>query len=288
MGIPTPPPRKANGPPLKEGMVAQKGLPTPQELGIPTPTNRKEFADYTKLAIKQKNEERRESIQEKLLAKKEASKFQAQASKETLPYYTKILDEDKAAKKIDLDTARMIKLIEKGNLPNPILYKMLKDAQEDSGGSKSLVSGAVGGLIKGGGVAGALGGAALGGALGGIISPIASLLGYYQRHTSPDTEEFEKLSANFISGVKNVFGGRISNFELQKYLESVPQLTNTDTGKKAIIRNIQLVNKAAHVRADAMKKVIKENDGIRPIDLALRVEEIAEPELDRLAKEFIG
>lgn len=228
--------------------------------------------------------------------REQIAKQQAASSKETLPYYNKILEEDKAAKKIDVDTERMIKLINKGRLPNPVFYKLAKDIDETVGPVSAALSGAAVGAKAGtffgrfGGLPGIIGGAAAGGLIGGTagvgIKALASAARWAQQ--TPDLQEFEKLSANFISGAKAIFGSRVTDQDLKAFMLTVPQLSNTDDGKRAIIRNIQLMNKASHVRANAMKKIIRANDGHRPANLSILVEEVAEPELDKIASEFIN
>ncbi len=267
----------------------------PQGQNIPAGLNPQQAMQLAQLGLQKQALAKKEERADQRLTKKQQFDVQKQADKETLPYYTKVIDEDKSAKKIDMDTARMIKLIEKGNLPNPIFYKFIKDMEEKGAtGAGAAAGAALGGKlgaatggVPGYGVGAAIGGA-LGGAAGSFLSPLASVIKYATINRSPDVEEFEKLSANFISGAKAIFGSRVTDNDLRAFMLTVPQLTNTEDGKKAIIRNIQILNKASHARANAMKRIIKENNGHRPIDLALQVEESASPELDKLSQEFIG
>ena len=83
-----------------------------------------------------------------------------------------------------------------------------------------------------------------------------------------------------------MFGSRITDADLKAFMAMVPTLMNTEAGKKSIIRNIQIASNATHARYRAMKELIKENGGKRPDNLALRVEERVEAELDQLAQQF--
>jgi hypothetical protein len=69
-------------------------------------------------------------------------------------------------------------------------------------------------------------------------------------------------------------------------MAQIPTLSNTDAGKKKIIHSMKIANDAEHIRADAMKEIIKENGGKRPFDLPLQVEERSKPEIEKLAEKF--
>jgi hypothetical protein len=91
---------------------------------------------------------------------------------------------------------------------------------------------------------------------------------------NPNTEEYAKLEADFLRDVRNVFpGGRITNYEIQAYLKTVPSLMNSPEGKKAIIRNRKLQNEAKRLRYDAYKDILRENDGRKPRNLSLLIDE---------------
>lgn len=104
---------------------------------------------------------------------------------------------------------------------------------------------------------------------------------------NPDSEEYAKLEADFLRDVKNVFpGGRISNFEVQSYLKTLPSLLNTPEGKKAIIRNKRLQNEAKKLRYDAYKDILKENKGKKPRNMGLLIDEKIGGRLSEIENEF--
>lgn len=250
-------------------------------------------------SLKEQELLRKEAIKQQVEDRKSQEKRQIQIDKETLPFYNEVLKEDKSAKEIDMTTGRMIKLIDKGKLPDNIYYKQLKDLEESltpfktigSSTSAGATAGAGAGFALGGPVGAAIGGLA-GAALGGLGGLVASRYPSEKRRQLleqfPDTEEFEKLSASFIKGAKALFGSRVTDQDLRAFMQTVPQLSNSEAGKKAIIKNIQLINEAAHVKANIMKKVIEANGGKRPANLQILVDELAGPELDRISQEFIG
>ena len=115
--------------------------------------------------------------------------------------------------------------------------------------------------------------------LGKIKIDLTSLL-------SPESQEFQKLSTDFIKDVKNVFGGRITDNEVKLFLQTIPNLSQSNKGKARVIRNLKLINNANMQKSKIMDAVIKNNGGIRPSDLEERVEESMDPILDKLAEEF--
>jgi len=103
---------------------------------------------------------------------------------------------------------------------------------------------------------------------------------------SPDSQEFEKLTVDFLRGARQIFGARVTNFEAQQFLRSIPSLMQTEEGKKRVIRNIKTLAQGAEIRSKEARKIIKENKGVPPLDLAEQVEERAEPKLERVYERF--
>jgi hypothetical protein len=250
--------------------------------------------EQQKQQFQQKLDFEREKLQTKQA--KDIEKFektvsvaeQREAAKETLPYYNSTLAMADAAKSSDKRLKNMEKLVEKGGLPVAGFYKLFKNLEESvpptyGATAGALLGGGIGSVIPG---AGTIAGAALGGAIGGLISPVATLLRYGQRQTSPNAEIFEKLSAEYIQNAKAIFGSRITDQDLKAFMAQIPTLENTDAGKKQIIGNMKAANKAAEVKAKTMREIIRENGGKRPADLQYLVEERAKPELDKIAAEF--
>lgn len=271
-------------------VVEQQPVIAPEVIEPVKPLTAKEKSSATK-------EEKKLAHEQKKLSDKE----QVEAQKETKKYYDKVLEVEKSAQEADNRLDRMSKLVEKGNLPFSSYYSLLKNLEEKvtpttGAGAGAVIGGALGGFAGGapslglgavpGSVAGGATGAAIGGAIGGLINPVVGVLRSIQRLTSPDTEEFEKLSNQFIGGAKAIFGSRVTDNDLKAFMAQIPTLSNTDEGKKKIIHSMKIANEAEHIRADAMKEIIKENGGKRPFDLPLQVEERAKPEIEKLAEKF--
>lgn len=206
-------------------------------------------------------QQRKELAEQKLSAAERKN-----IAQETKAEYDKIVSAEQASKNSDQRMARMERLINKGSLPIAALHNTFKEMSEHGVGGEVPI-------------------------LGGAFKAITRLVGGLGRSiqkgiTSRDTEEFEKLSADFIKDAKNIFGNRLTDTDVTLFLETVPSLAQTDNGKRAVIRNMKLMNDASHVKYKVMKDIIAANRGKRPANLAFLVEEQSKPELDALAEQF--
>jgi hypothetical protein len=101
-----------------------------------------------------------------------------------------------------------------------------------------------------------------------------------------DSQEFNKLSNEFLKNAKNIFGARITDNDVKMFMEMVPDLSQSREGKLAIIHNMKLYNEGIKIKKKASDQVVRENGGKLPFDYEARVEEIAAPALDALASRF--
>lgn len=252
----------------EEQLLAKKNLPSQQS---------KEQKMIEKEKIKEQREFEKEQKRIKLeddklnkIQEKERRGEQSAIDKETLPYYKDTLKAEKAAVSSDLRLSRMEELVEKGSLPISHFYRLFKNLSEADIGKTAPIVGPLAGLI-----------------VNPIINFIGGTLLAGQRSlTSTDTEEFEKLSNDFLKDVKDIFGARVTDGEVKRYLQTIPNLDQTDAGKMKVIRNLKSFNEIAKLRAKTMKDLIKENNGNRPKNLEILVDEKMAPILDEVALEF--
>jgi len=101
-----------------------------------------------------------------------------------------------------------------------------------------------------------------------------------------DSQELEKLSNDFLKSAKNVFGARLTNFDVETFFKTVPTLSQSKEGRARVIRNLQLFNNGALLKEKIMREVLKENKNIPPKDLMEQVSERMAPELDKIAQQF--
>jgi len=101
-----------------------------------------------------------------------------------------------------------------------------------------------------------------------------------------DTQEFNKITANFIRGAKAIFGSRVTEKELQYYLQTIPQMSNSPEGRQRVIDNLKKLYRGEREVLNTYKEILKENNGLPPNDLAEQVEERSEKKLDAIYKQF--
>lgn len=272
----------------------------PQETDqrIYTPEAQREFA---KIAQQEQGEQNKPSLAKAVKNVRQESESKGKADKQTVQYYHDLLKAGSAIKDNSKVLKRMKHLItEEGGLPIAAFYKLFKDVEEKISPAVTASAGAAIGSVLGGvagaaggpaAIPGALSGAAIGGgigtAVGAAVQPVVSLIRSAQTLTSPNTQEFEKLETQFLSGAKAIFGARITDTDLRAFLKSIPSLSQTDSGKLAIIRNMENFNKAAEIKADAAKKIHKLYGKV-PADFEIILDEMTKDQLDKLSDDFVA
>ena len=178
--------------------------------------------------------------------KKELFEQQKIINKEVHPFIKDVQHKAKGARENDIRLNRMEKLIETGKLNNPQFASLLKTVKH--------------GVF-------------------GLGIDLTNLL-------SPESQEFEKLSGDFVKNAKDIFGSRITDTDLKSFLATIPNLSQSNEGKVAVIRNLKLMNKAAEIREQVARQLLKQYDNRPPLDFEAQVDEIAKPQLDAIAAEF--
>lgn len=101
-----------------------------------------------------------------------------------------------------------------------------------------------------------------------------------------DAQEFNKLSQDFLKSAKDIFGSRLTNYDVNAFLQTVPELSQTDEGKQRIINNLKIFNEGALLRQHAIREVIRNNNGKRPANIEEQVDDIVNPQLEQLSEMF--
>lgn len=185
----------------------------------------------------------------KQLAKEERVK-EAGQQKESKEAYKKITKEYEVAKEQLSDLDRMKKLVKNGKLTNPILHSILNSVEEGLGGQL-------------------------------LHLPGINLHGF----ESYDAQEFAKLTARMLGGVKQVFP-KATNLDVQMFLKGIPNLSQSDEAKLRNISSMEKLIRAIEIKKKAADQIIKEY-GDYPPDLDLLVSERTESQIDKLYKEFV-
>lgn len=124
----------------------------------------------------------------------------------------------------------------------------------------------------------------IGSALYGATHPFTGQSGYWTK----ETQEFKKLQTEFLRNAKSIFGGRITNEEMRRYLDSIPSLSQSKEGRAQVLNDMKLMGQAAQLRDQAMSQIIRENNGIPPLDLRTRIEERIAPQLDEISRQYVA
>jgi len=100
------------------------------------------------------------------------------------------------------------------------------------------------------------------------------------------SQEFQKIAVNFLKDAKNIFGARVSNFEIEQFLKGIPSLSQSPEGRKRVIANLKRFErgKIEHQKAynDAYRSVLKENKGvIRPLD-SIKIQEMTDDKMEKV------
>lgn len=107
---------------------------------------------------------------------------------------------------------------------------------------------------------------------------------------SADSQEFVKIVNDFLSGAKNTFGARVTNFEVNRFLRRLPSLLNTEEGRRRVLRQMEIINQINNSYNQAILDEFDRAGGVRKIDYDVavrRAKKKIEPEKKRLQKEYV-
>jgi len=103
---------------------------------------------------------------------------------------------------------------------------------------------------------------------------------------SPGSQEYNKIVNNFVRNIKDIFGARISNQEMEQFMKTLPNLTQSPQGRKRIISNLKRVARVNSEYGKVAREILRENKGIPPLDIMDQVEDRMDKRLDKFAKMF--
>lgn len=106
---------------------------------------------------------------------------------------------------------------------------------------------------------------------------------------SPEEQLFVKTINDFTVKAKDSFGARVTNFELDRFMQRLPTMANSIEGRALILRQMSIVNKLNQLEKKAIQDVF-DDYGVRNIDYA-EAEKIArsniKDEKESLKKEYL-
>ena len=103
---------------------------------------------------------------------------------------------------------------------------------------------------------------------------------------TPESQEFAKIQQGFLKNAKQYFGSRISNFEVEQFLKTIPSLSQSPEGRARVIAGLKKIERGKEEYYKAYEDVLRENGGVPPYDVEEQVERKAEKRLDRIYEEF--
>jgi hypothetical protein len=105
-----------------------------------------------------------------------------------------------------------------------------------------------------------------------------------------DVQQWVKTIARQATLAQKAFPGRVTNFDLTQYMRQFPGLFNTYEGRKVILQQMDLVNQANKLLADAMDKVyIKHKlSGITPEDAYTIAEESVKGTIQEIDEKLLS
>ncbi len=78
---------------------------------------------------------------------------------------------------------------------------------------------------------------------------------------TPEAQEALKLITDFTSGIKDSFGARVTNFDLQTYLKKLPGLLNSPEGKTRVVRDLKEINDINQLYNSGIQKIFEDAGG---------------------------
>jgi hypothetical protein len=129
------------------------------------------------------------------------------------------------------------------------------------------------------------------GFLVGMLSKDGELRPTFASQISPDAQEFVKLISDEMTGAKDTFGARVTNFDLQSYMKRLPSLINSAEGRRRVLRDLQIMNELNVSHDQGVLDIIDRYGGPGKISIS-KAERIFDKEnaskIEQLTQEFIN
>ncbi len=95
----------------------------------------------------------------------------------------------------------------------------------------------------------------------------------FPKLANQETQQFVKTVYDFMSGAKDMFGARVTNFEIGTFLKRLPTLANTEEGRRVILAQMQAIEKLNSLYDESIQDTY-DHYGAQRID-RMNVEKIA-------------
>lgn len=102
-------------------------------------------------------------------------------------------------------------------------------------------------------------------------------------------EKFTKTVNDFLSSAKDMFGGRVTNYDIEQFKARLPGLLNSKEGRREIIQQMKMFNKMESNYRKALKSIYQHYglDGIPQEDAERLAEEMVGDEEESLREQLL-
>lgn len=83
-----------------------------------------------------------------------------------------------------------------------------------------------------------------------------------QSQLSEDAQEYSKLLADELGGVKGMVGSRVTNYDIQAYMKRLPSLINSPEGRRRVLRDLKLMNQLNKEYYTGLLDSVQEQGGV--------------------------
>lgn len=114
-------------------------------------------------------------------------------------------------------------------------------------------------------------------------------LGTIIKSPNRDVQQWAKTIARQATRAQTAFPGRVTNFDLLSYMRQFPGLFNTYDGRKVILKQMELSNKANLLMSEALDKVYSKHklNGITPEDALDLARSMIGDQIEQIDKQLI-
>lgn len=96
----------------------------------------------------------------------------------------------------------------------------------------------------------------------------------------PGSQEFQKMRNEFLTGLKTMFGARITDRDLNIFLQGIPDLMQSKEGRSRLYKNLKLMNDSKEVYRNTRDKIVEANGGKQPSNIRSLTSQFSKQELD--------
>jgi hypothetical protein len=108
---------------------------------------------------------------------------------------------------------------------------------------------------------------------------------------TPEAQEAVKLIIDSTSGIKDTYGARVTNFDLQTYLRKLPSLMTSPEGRSRVLRDLKNINDINSTYNEGIQDIFDKAGGSDKISFSeaeRRFKKEYGKELDRKVEKFIS